>query len=198
MNDNGSTIFLIFDATALLTSCGLIGQLIGALITPALVKRFEKHHLVAVMNIAHVVLLGLCFIIPPQNFGLIVLVHSLGIFTFGVIITLLFSMYTDCAEFGEWSTGKQTAGLIVSASMFSLKFGSAVGGALPAFMLAGFGFIANEIQTDSAVTGIRLMFNVVPAVFFLAAGLLIMKYRINRTTLAKVETQLAARRQDAT
>ena len=150
------------------------------------------------MNIAHVVLLGLCFIIPPQNFGLIVLVHSLGIFTFGVIITLLFSMYTDCAEFGEWSTGKQTAGLIVSASMFSLKFGSAVGGALPAFMLAGFGFIANEIQTDSAVTGIRLMFNVVPAVFFLAAGLLIMKYRINRTTLAKVETQLAARRQDAT
>jgi len=43
-----------------------------------------------------------------------------------------------------------------------------------------------------------LMFNVVPAVFFLAAGLLIMKYRINRTTLAKVETQLAARRQDAT
>ena len=107
-------------------------------------------------------------------------------------------MYTDCAEFGEWSTGKQTAGLIVSASMFSLKFGSAVGGALPAFMLAGFGFIANEIQTDSAVTGIRLMFNVVPAVFFLAAGLLIMKYRINRTTLAKVETQLAARRQDAT
>jgi len=198
LNDNGSTIFLIFDATALLTSCGLIGQLIGALITPALVKRFEKHHLVAVMNIAHVVLLGLCFIIPPQNFGLIVLVHSLGIFTFGVIITLLFSMYTDCAEFGEWSTGKQTAGLIPSASMFSLKFGSAVGGALPAFMLAGFGFIANEIQTDSAVTGIRLMFNVVPAVFFLAAGLLIMKYRINRTTLAKVETQLAARRQDAT
>ena len=39
LNDNGSTIFLIFDATALLTSCGLIGQLIGALITPALVLR---------------------------------------------------------------------------------------------------------------------------------------------------------------
>ncbi|NNC99731.1 MAG: MFS transporter [Gammaproteobacteria bacterium] len=195
LNDDGSTIFLIFDATALLTSCGLIGQLIGALVTPALVSRFEKHHLVSFMNITHVALLGLCFVIPPENFALIVLVHSLGIFTFGVIITLLFSMYTDCAEFGEWRTGKHTAGLIVSASMFSLKFGSAVGGALPAFILAGFGFVANEVQTDTALTGIRLMFNALPAVFFLTAGLLIMKYRIDRATLNQVEKELAERRQ---
>ena len=69
--------------------------------------------------------------------------HSLGILTFGVIITLLFSMYTDCAEYGEWKTGKHTAGLTVSASMFSLKFGSAVGGRLPGFVLAWFGFVAN-------------------------------------------------------
>jgi hypothetical protein len=29
-----------------------------------------------------------------------------GIMTFGVTITLLFAMYTDCAEYGEWMTGK--------------------------------------------------------------------------------------------
>lgn len=194
MQDDGASIFLIFDKTALLTSCGLIGQLIGALMTPMLAARFEKHHLVLGMNLLHAALLGICFTIPPDQFALIVIVHSVGIFTFGVIITLLFSMYTDCAEYGEWRTGKNTAGLTVSASMFSLKFGSAVGGALPGFMLAWFGFVANEVQTDSAITGIRLMFNVLPAIFFVAAGLLMYFYRIDRETLTQLEAELHERR----
>jgi GPH family glycoside/pentoside/hexuronide:cation symporter len=187
-------VFFIFDKTALLTSCGLIGQLLGALSTPALAARFEKHHLVIGMNVLHAVLLGVCFVVPPEQFELIVVVHSLGIFTFGVIITLLFSMYTDCAEYGEWRTGKNTAGLTVSASMFSLKFGSAVGGALPGFMLAWFGFVANEAQTETAITGIRLMFNVLPAVFFVGAGVLMFFYRIDKATLHRVESELHERR----
>ena len=194
MQDEGELVWLIFNKTALLTSCGLIGQLIGALVTPMLAARFEKHHLVIAMNLLHAVLLAVCFVIPPEQFGLIVAVHSLGILTFGSIITLLFSMYTDCAEYGEWRTGKNTAGLTVSASMFSLKFGSAVGGALPGFMLAWFGFVANEVQTDTAITGIRLMFNVLPAVFFLLGGLLMFFYRIDKQTLHQVEAELHERR----
>lgn len=192
--DDGSTVFLFFDRTAFLTSCGLIGQLVGALMTPMLAARFEKHHLVIAMNLLHVALLAACYVIPPEQYALIVIVHSLGVLTFGVTITLLFSMYTDCAEYGEWRTGKHTAGLIVSASMFSLKFGSALGGALPGFMLAWFGFVANEVQTDSAIAGIRLMFNVLPAVFFLAGGMMMFFYRIDRATLRRVEAELLGRR----
>lgn len=194
VQDTGDAIFWIFDKIAVLTSIGLIGQLIGALITPMLSARFEKHHLIIGVNFLHAVLLGICFVIPPDQFALIVLVHSLGILTFGVTITLLFSMYTDCAEYGEWKTGKNTAGLTVSASMFSLKFGSAVGGALPGFVLAGFGFVANAVQTDQAIVGIRLMFNVLPAVFFLVGGLLMFLYKIDRHTLSRIEAELHERR----
>ncbi len=194
--DDGSRIFLFFDRTAFLTSCGLIGQLIGALLTPMLAARFEKHQLVLGMNLLHAMLLAACYVVPPDQFALIVVLHSIGILTFGVIITLLFSMYTDCAEYGEWRTGKNTAGLTVSASMFSLKFGSAVGGALPGFMLAWFGFVANEAQTELAITGIRLMFNLLPAVFFLAGGLMMIFYRIDRATLSRIEGELHARRSE--
>lgn len=194
MLDDGLRVFLIFDRTAFLTSCGLIGQLTGALLTPMLSARFEKHHLIIGMNLLHVVLLAVCYVIPPEQYALVVAVHSLGILTFGVIITLLFSMYTDCAEYGEWHTGKHAAGLTVSASMFSLKFGSAVGGALPGFILAWFGFVANEVQTESAITGIRMMFNVLPAIFFLTGGLLMFFYRIDRKTLSLVEKELHERR----
>ena len=197
VGDTGEPVFLIFDKTAVLTSCGLIGQLFGALMTPALSTRFEKHRLVFAMSLLHAATLGLCYVTPPDVFWLITLVHSIGIMTFGVTITLLFSMYTDCAEYGEWLTGKNTAGLTVSASMFSLKFGSAVGGALPGFMLAWFGFVANAEQSEQAIAGIRLMFNIVPAVYFLAGGVLMLFYRIDRLTLHRVERELYGRRGEA-
>ena len=194
LKDDGATVFLFFDRTALFTSCGLLGQLIGATITPALSARFDKHRLVLAMSVMHALLLGFCYLIPPDNFYTIITVHGLGIGTFGVTITLLFAMYTDCAEYGEWKTRKRTAALIVSASMFSLKFGSAVGSALPGFILAGFGFVANQEQSPTAISGIRLMFNVLPGVFFLLGGLFMLFYRIDRKTLYLVETAMYARR----
>ncbi|MFK7956409.1 MAG: MFS transporter [Lysobacterales bacterium] len=197
LQDDGAQYFLIFDRTAFLTSCGLIGQLLGALMTPGLTARFEKHHLMIGMNLVHVVLLCLCYVVPPDQFAALVVLHSLGILTFGVIITLLFSMYTDCAEYGEWRTGTHSAGLVVSASMFSLKFGAAVGGAMPGFILAWYGFVANQPQTEIAISGIRLMFSGLPAVFFLAAAILMCFYRINRETLSRMEAALAQRRQPA-
>ena len=96
-----------------------------------LVVRFEKHKLMFSINFLHATLLFFAFTISPDNLALTTIVHTLGIITFGITITLLFTMYTDCVEYGEWKTGSNSAGLTVSASMLSLKFGSAVGGALP-------------------------------------------------------------------
>ncbi len=195
MLDDGASVFLFFDRTAVVSSVGLIGQLLGVLFTPVLAIRFDKNHLVMMMCLVHAMLLILCFFIPPEYFWTIVLVHSLGIATFGVVITLLFAMFTDCAEYGEWLTARRTSGLTVSASMFALKFGSAFGGALPGFILAGFGFVANEVQSPTAIMGIRMMFNVMPAILFASGGLLLLFYRIDRSLLSQIEAEMHIRRQ---
>lgn len=194
MGEDDSVFFLWMDRTSFIVSCGLVGQLLGALVTPMLVRRIDKKTLMIGANLLHSVLLGACYFISPEAYIATVAIHTLGIFTFGVGITLLFSMYTDCAEYGEWQTGKNTAGLTVSASMFSLKFGSAVGGALPGFILAGFGFVANQTQSGEAIAGIRLMTNALPALFFLLGGVLMFFYRIDRKTLDLVERELMERR----
>lgn len=193
----GVKVFLWMDRPAFLISIGLIGQLIGALVTPKLLKFFEKRHLMIGMNLLHAVLLVIGYSLSPEQYALTVVLHTVGIFTFGVVITLLFAMYTDCSEYLEWRTGKNSAGLTVSASMFSLKFGSAVGGALPGFILAGFGFVANAVQTESAVSGIRLMFTILPAVFFFLGGVLMIFYRLDRKTLNQMEEDLKRRRSSA-
>ena len=194
MGDDGTNIFLWMDQTTLIISCGLLGQLFGALITPILVARFEKHKLMFAANLFHALLLFFGFTISPDNLALTTIVHTLGIMTFGIAITLLFTMYTDCVEYGEWKTGNNSAGLTVSASMFSLKFGSAVGGALPGFILAAFGFIANENQTPESIEGIRYMFNILPAIFFLIGAVLIRFYKIDSAQLTQIERDLSQRR----
>ena len=140
-------------------------------------------------------------IFAADQYMLTLALYSVGIFAFGIIITLLFAMYTDCAEYGEWKSGKNSAGLTVSASMFSLKAGSAIGSAVPAAILAIYGFkkahpvfLQWDGQTPETIEGIQLMFNVVPALFFFVAGLLMIGYTINNKMLKQIEEDLASRR----
>ena len=186
------------DRTSLIITLGFVGQLFGAMLTPTFLKAFDKRSLMIFMTALNAALLTGCYFVPAELYWVILAFHVASIFTFGVMITLLFAMYTDCAEYGEWKSGVNSAGLTVSASMFSLKSGSAIGIALPAFILAGFGFVANATQTPEAIQGIRLMFNIVPAVFFAAASVLIVFYRLDGATVARIEAELAARRSQAT
>ena len=182
------------DRTSLLITLGFVGQLFGAMLTPTFLKVFDKRSLMIFMCALNATALVGCYFVPPESYWTITAFHILSIFCFGTIITLLFAMYTDCAEYGEWKSGVNSAGLTVSASMFSLKTGSAVGSAVPAFILAAFGFVANEVQTPDAIQGIRLMFNVVPALFFAAASLLIVFYKLDGTTVKRIERELSERR----
>ncbi|GAA0859537.1 MFS transporter [Aliiglaciecola litoralis] len=194
MHDDGEAVFLIFDRVALFSAIGLAGQIVGAFITPYLTKFFSKHHLVLIMCLLHTVLLIIGYFVAPDMFWTAVLLNCLGITTFGVVITLLFAMFTDCAEYGEWQTGKRTSGLTVSASMFALKFGSALGGAIPGFILGYVGFVANEALSDATMDGIRMMATLLPAALFALGGLLMLFYKIDKTLLVRIEKELRQRR----
>lgn len=181
------------DSASLILTVGFVGQLFGALLTPTFLKAFDKKTLMIAINLVAACALIANYFVPPSFVATIVL-HTVAIFSFGVMITLLFAMYTDCSEYGEWVSGKNSAGLTVSASMFSLKSGSALGIAIPSSILALFGFVADQVQTPEALEGIRLMFNIVPGLFFLVAAGLMVFYRIDKKLLAEIETDLQARR----
>jgi GPH family glycoside/pentoside/hexuronide:cation symporter len=189
------------DTASLIITAGFVGQLVGALITPLLVQKSDKKTLLITACCLAAAALAFNYILPASFLAALV-AHIAVMLGFGIMITLLFAMYTDCSEYGEWVSGKNSAGLTVSASMFALKFGSAIGVAIPSAILAFFGFIspidgAAQIQTDEAVSGILMMFNIVPGAFFLAAAVLIWFYRIDRKLLGRIEAEMRMRREGA-
>jgi GPH family glycoside/pentoside/hexuronide:cation symporter len=93
-----------------------------------------------------------------------VAIGSLGTFIAGPTPALVWAMYADCADYGEWKSGRRTTALIFSGAQFAQKLGLAVGAGLSGYILFLFGFVSNQVQSAASMAGIRLMFSVFPAV----------------------------------
>lgn len=112
----------------------------------------------------------------------------------GMVFPLVWSMYADTADYSEWKTGRRATGLVFSASSMSQKFGWCLGGALAGWLLAAYGFKANIEQTATAQHGIRMMVSVYPALGALASAAFMLAYPLKESVMAKIESELAARR----
>ncbi|MEM8567734.1 MAG: MFS transporter, partial [Bacteroidota bacterium] len=189
-----SKVIFIFDKIAIFTAAGLAGQIVGTLLTPLLTKRFQKHHLIMGLCALHALVLGLGYFITEGGYWIAVGVHVVGFMTLGSCLTLMFAMYTDCSEYGEWLTGKNTAGLTISSSMFAMKFGGAVGTAIPGIILSFVGFVANQEQTQTAISGIQTMCAWLPAIVFMLAAAAMWFYKIDGKMLNTIEADLQAKR----
>ena len=196
VGDDGARVFLIFDLTAIFMSMGTIALILGVTMTGALTRRFEKRTLTIALNLVNAAIAGSFFFLPPDWFWVMVTLYCLGQFIAGPLAPLVFAMNADCADYGEWKTGRRSTGLVFSGSGFAAKMGLAVGAGLSGYLLALFGFVANEVQTESALLGIQLMVSLVPAVISLLSVAAILFYRLDRATVARIEVDLDQRRQE--
>jgi len=194
VGDDGSSLFLIFDKTAVFLSLQTFALLAGILVTQAVVKRFDKRRLMIGLTLANAAAMGVFFVIPPDQYWLMVAITCLGNFVVGPTLAIVWSMYADCADYGEWKTGRRTTGLIFSASQFAQKMGLAVGAGLSGFVLSLFGFVANQDQSESAMMGIRLMFSIFPGVLAMLSALAIVFYGLSSEKVRQIEKELAERR----
>lgn len=197
VGDDGTRLFWIFDSTAVFLSLGTFALILGVTATRFLTQRFEKHHLMIALTVLSTATSALFFFLAPDQYGLMLALNCLGNFIAGPLAPLVFAMNADCADYGEWRSGRRTTALIYSGGGFAAKMGLAVGAGLASYILAWFGFVANQPQTETAILGIRLMFSLFPAAFSLIAAAAILFYRLDRAKIAAIEADLAKRRRDA-
>ena len=133
------------------------------------------------------------FVIPPEQYGLMLLVNAIGALLAGPTPALVWAMYADTADYGEWKSGRRTTALVFSALQFAQKLGLAVGAGLSGFILSLFGFIANEAQSAQSMTGIRLMFSIFPAVLAVLSAAAIYFYPLTDVKVQKIEQDLKER-----
>lgn len=137
----------------------------------------------------------ICLYIPSSdNLSLIYTFNILAKVSYAPAVPLLWTMLADTADYSEWKTGRRATGLVFSAATFAQKAGWGIGGALAGWLLAIFQFEANVEQTETAITGIKLMISVFPGILYMSCAILLYFYTIDHETCVVMKRDLDARR----
>ena len=113
----------------------------------------------------------------------------------GSIFPVLWSMYADCADYSELKTGNRATGLIFSSSSMSQKFGWAIGTAVTGWLLGFFGFQANAVQSEEAISGIKMFLSFLPAIGTILSVVFISMYPLTENKMKDITTELEHKRQ---
>tara|TARA_B100001057_G_scaffold344858_1_gene345919 strand:+ start:3093 stop:4487 length:1395 start_codon:yes stop_codon:yes gene_type:complete len=154
-------------SAAFMTS-GQIASILGVILAIPIAGRIGKKNTFLLSGLVCAFLSMLFFFIPPDQIVLMFLINQFIGMSSSIVFPLIWSIYGDISDYSEWKTGRRATGLIFSSSSMSQKLGWTIGGAISGWTLSAFGFMANEVQTDESIMGIRLMIT-----FFAAAGALL-------------------------
>ena len=140
---------------------------------------------------------GILYFLTAKQLGLIFFFQITGSMTGGPLSVLLWAMYADTADYGEWKRGTRSTGLIFSASTMSQKFGWAFGAFVALSLMSQLGFQPNEAQSTESLRGLLLLFSLIPAGMGILSIILSLIYPLNDKRVKEISLDLHNRRQAA-
>ena len=194
VGDTGESWFWFLDLTSVFLTTGSVAFIVGIFFTSALRRRFGKRNALITLTLLNAVSLMSFYFIPPDMIYTMLVVNAVGNLLAGPMPALVWAMYTDVADYGELQFKRRTTGLVFSAAMFAQKMGLTIGGTLSGWLLGLFGFVANQPQETLALTGIRIMFSIIPGLLAIANGLVLFFYPLTEENVVEMEAELEARR----
>jgi GPH family glycoside/pentoside/hexuronide:cation symporter len=193
-DDGAPVLFGRFDRSTIFLTSGMLSMMLGSGALGTVAHRIDKKYLAAALSALTGVSFLIFYFLPPDNFWLLLTVNALGTFCMGPTSALVWAMYADVADYGEWKFHRRSTGLVYSASLFALKTGTMIAGFLLPLLLDQFGFVRNAAQTATALIGINLAFSIVPGVLALCKAATLLLYPLNQRKVDEIESALKERR----
>jgi len=106
---------------------------------------------------------------------------------------LTWSMYADTADFNEYRTHRRATAMTFSAATFAQKLGGTLASAGMLSVLAFFGYVAKEAQSDASQLGIVSLQTAIPGFFALLAVFITRFYTLTGAELENIQNELKQR-----
>lgn len=202
MRSNAGTFYIEFvagrkDLMGAFNTTYMISLMVGAAITPFMTRFVDKRRLLLILMTLVAVLSAGFYFVSKEDITLMFILHGAIGLCLGPKSPLVFSMYADTADYSEWKTGRRATAMIFSAAAFSQKMGGALAGAMIGWGLAGFGFVAGEVQSTASLNGIALLLTMVPAAFAVLSVICVSFYSLSEDQVRALNADLAARKTKA-
>ncbi len=187
----------VYDFETLASAFNTIGQIssfLGVLIVAWFAKLVGKKKAFIVIFIIAIFSTGIVYFMSAAQLGLIFFFQITGSMTGGPLSVLLWAMYADTADYGEWSRDTRSTGLIFSASTMSQKFGWAFGAFVALNLMSQVGFQPNETQSSESLHGLVALFTLIPAAIGILSVIISLFYPLHDKRVAEISNELAERR----
>lgn len=173
---------------------GTIALIVTIPFSKALAKKFGNRNTFLYSSLLSGFFFMLLYLPGEKDLTTIYVINILAKAAYAPAVPLLWTMLADTADYSEWKTGRRSTGLVFSAATFAQKAGWGIGGALAGWLLVLFQFVPNETQTESAITGIKLMISVVPGLLYMSCSIFLFFYSIDKDTSEQMQADLEKRR----
>jgi Na+/melibiose symporter-like transporter len=172
--------------------------LVGVAFSTVLAMKFGKRGVALVGFLLTTLVQAAFFLVPATSVSQIYLVELVRALCYAPTIPLLWAMFADTADYSEWKMGRRATGVVFATILFALKTGLSLGGAFTGWILSGYGYVANAVQTPTAVLGIRLTASIFPALFLVIVVICLYRYSITKAVALQMSKELEERRRGYT
>ena len=180
--------------TSAYNTIGQISSFIGVLIVSWFAKVVGKKRAFIIIFVIAIFSTGILYFLTADQLLLIFFFQITGSMTGGPLSVLIWAMYADAADYGEWKRGRRATGLVFSASTMSQKFGWAFGAFVALNLMSQVGFQPNQVQSESSLHGLIALFSIIPAAFGVLSTIIILMYPLHDKRVDEIVKELAERR----
>ena len=190
----GSRFFTYDSLVSAFNFVGMGAAILGAMFVGWFAQMTGKKLAFTVLMLIAIVSTAAFYFLQPHQLGWMFFLQILGSFTGAPLSALLWAMYSDTADYGEWKFGRRSTGLVFSASTMSQKFGWAVGVAVAGWFLSRAGYVQDMVPTEEVKKVLVLFMSLIPAIVGLIPLGIMYFYPLNDERVAEIEKELAARK----
>lgn len=182
-----------------------IGALIGVPFWMRYARRFSKHQIFVGATLLLALIMSLAYFLVGEGrlFGIgnampLIIINAIGGFVASAIWVIPASMLADIVDEDELKSGRRREGTYFGIHSFFQQEAASIAVLLAGFLLDYFAFLVPGQVEQSALTTDRLgmLYSLLPALLFVVAALLMLRYTLTPQKVAAVQAQLDQNRLD--
>ncbi|WP_026883117.1 MFS transporter [Clostridium akagii] len=170
-NENIASIANGLNAFAMILAMALV---------PIIAKKLKNKNIV-ILGLLISIAGQLILYIATTNHSIVITLMGAAIASFGLggAQSIVFVMFADTVDYGEWKFKVRAQGLVTSAGTIGVQCGAGIAGVLMSFILSKAGFIPNVVEKSSALNAISFCYVWLPVITLIICIVLICFYRLD-------------------
>ncbi|MFZ4582061.1 MAG: MFS transporter [Paludibacter sp.] len=173
---------------------GTVALIVALPLSKPLAKRFGNKNVFIGSSLISGLFFMLIYLPGVTDLTTIYVFNIIAKMAYAPAVPLLWTMIADSADYGEWKSGRRSTGLYFSAAVFAQKAGWGIGAAIAGWILTISQFVPNVPQSETAITGIKLLVSVIPGILYMSCAIFMIFYKIDKKTTDQMKIDLEAKR----